>query len=109
MFQRLDQVVFGVPGAWARVRGSLCDSVRSIATVGSVATKCTCIRDVMYKDDPRWAVSDEYITLFPPERGWWPQYLWERYEQQTHRVTESVRACNDDASETKPCDVEMTP
>ena len=102
MYQ-LDQMVFGVRGAWPNVRRASRAFCMSIAGVHSVQTKCHCVRDVMYANDPRWAVDDEYMRIFPHKKGWWPDELWRRVREQTDRARDSSP---DDPSK-EPCNIEM--
>jgi hypothetical protein len=70
--------------------------VRGMAQPVHPSRPCTCVRDVLYKNDVRWRVmacDSEYMRVFPVKRGWWPPHLW-------HRVASSTdpRSDADDAS-----------
>ena len=69
--------LYGRSGVWRSVRRSLCADAADRVRRLSACETCAVVRDVVYRDDPRWestAADPAYQRLFGHAK-WWPEGL----------------------------------
>ena len=76
------QRLFGIPGAWGRVRRLLCTFPYYRI---QPCRACRGVRDDKYATDHRWAKmakDADYMKMYPRKRGWWPEHIWTRTQNE---------------------------